>query len=123
MARNMEIYIRIDSDDDGYRGWWSFFINGESFLVDGRALWTTSKITGDEYARGTACTSIKQAKREAKVAKDIAGWDGIVDPKVSFWRQVGNKLIQTKFTRDNKLKKIPNPIILKDKDVFEPYKP
>lgn len=123
MAGKMEIYIRIDSDDDGYRGWWSFDINGESYLVDGRALWTTSKFTGEEYARGTACTSIKQAKREAKIARDTAGFDGIVDPKVSFWRQVGNKLVQTKFTPDNKIKQIPNPIVLKDKDVFEPYKP
>lgn len=123
MAGKMEIYIRIDSDDDGYRGWWSFDINGESYLVDGRALWTTSKFTGEEYSRGTACTSIKQAKREAKIARDTAGSDGIVDPKVSFWRQVGNKLVQTKFTPDNKIKQIPNPIVLKDKDVFEPYKP
>ena len=123
MAGKMEIYIRIDSDDDGYRGWWSFDINGESYLVDGRALWTTSKFTGEEYARGTACTSIKQAKREAKIARDTAGSDGIVNPKVSFWRQVGNKLVQTKFTPDNKIKQIPNPVVLKGKDVFEPYKP
>ena len=123
MAGKMEIYIRIDSNDDGYRGWWSFDINGESYLVDGRALWTTSKFTGEEYARGTACTSIKQAKREAKIACSTAGSDGIVDPKVSFWRQVGSKLVQTKFTQDNKIKQIPNPIVLKDKDVFEPCKP
>ena len=120
MIGKMEIYIRIDSDDDGYCGWWSFDINDESYLVDGRALWTTSKFTGEEYTRGTACTSVKQAKSEAKLARANARSNGIVDPKVSFWRHVGNKLVQTKFTLDNKIKKIPNPIVLKDKDVFEP---
>ena len=123
MVGKMEIYIRIDSDDDGYCGWWSFDPDGESYLVDGRALWTTSKTTGEEYARGTACASVKQAKSEAKIASVTARSNGIVDPKVSFWRQVGNKLVQTKFTIDNKIKQIPNPIVLKDKDVFEPYKP
>lgn len=117
----MKIYIRITSDDDGYVGWWTFDPYGESYLVDGWALWTTSKFTGEEYARGTACTSIKQAKHEAKIARDTAGSDGIVDPKVSFWRPVGNTLVQTKFTPDNKIKQIPNPIVLKGKDVFEPY--
>ena len=120
MIGKMEIYIRIDSDDDGYCGWWSFDINDESYLVDGRALWTTSKFMGEEYTRGTACTSVKQTKSEAKLARANAHSNGIVDPKVSFWRQVGNKLVQTKFTLDNKIKKIPNPIVLKDKDVFEP---
>ena len=122
MVGKMGIQIRIDSDDDGYRGWWSFDPDGESYLVDGRALWTTSKTTGEEYARGTACTSVKQAKSEAKIASVTARSNGIVDPKVSFWRQVGNKLVQTKFTIDNKIKQIPNPIVLKGKDVFEPYK-
>ena len=118
----MKIYIRIDSDDDGYYGWWSFDINGESYLVDGRAFWTTSASTGEEYTRGTACTSIMQAKREAKLARANARFNGIVDPKVSFWRQASGELVQTKFTLDNKIKKIPNPIVLKDKDVFEPYR-
>ena len=118
----MKIYIRIDSDDDGYYGWWSFDINGESYLVDGRALWTTSASTGEEYTRGTACTSVKQARSEAKLARANARSNGIVDPKVSFWRQASGELVQTKFTLDNKIKKIPNPIVLKDKDVFEPYR-
>ena len=122
MAGKIEIYIRIDSDDNGYCGWW-FDPDGESYLVDGRALWATNKFTGEEHTRGTACTSVKQAKRESKIARVTASHDGIVDPKVSFWRQVGNKLVQTKFTPDNKIKQIPNPIVLKDKDVFEPYKP
>ena len=118
----MEIYIRVTSDDDGYIGWWTFDPFGESYLMDGRALWTTSKLTGDELCRGTACKNIAQAKREAKIARSTANSDGIVDPKISFWRSVGGKLIETKFTPDNKLKPIANPIILKDKDVFEPYK-
>lgn len=122
MTGEMQIYIRIDSDDDGYRGWWSFDTTYGSYLTDGRALWTTNKITGEEYSRGTVCTSIKQAKREAKIACCNAGDNGIVDPKISFWRHVGGKLVQTKFTRDNKIKQIPKPIILKDEDIFEPYK-
>ena len=117
----MEIYIRITSDDDGYIGWWTFDPLGESYLVDGRALWTTSKFTGEEYTRGTACKNIAQAKREAKIARDTAGHDGIVDPKVSFWRKVGSKYVETKFTSDNKLRPIAKPVVLKDKDVFEPY--
>ena len=117
----MEIYIRITSDDDGYIGWWTFDPIGGSYLVDGRALWTTSKLTGEEYCRGTACKSIAQAKREAKVACMTASSDGIVDPKVSFWRKVGSKYVETKFTSDNKLRPIAKPAVLKDKDVFEPY--
>ena len=117
----MEIYIRITSDDDGYIGWWTFDQAGASYLVDGRSLWTTSKITGGEYSRGTACKNIAQAKREAKIARDTAGSDGIVDPKVTFWRRVGSKYIETKFTPDNKLRPIAKPAVLKDKDVFEPY--
>lgn len=123
MVGKIEIYIRIDSDDDGYCGWWSFDPDGESYLVDGRALWATIKFTGEEYTRGTACTSVKQAKGEAKIARVTARSNGIVDPKVSFWRQIGNKLVQTKFTPDNKIKQIHNPIVLKDKAVFEPYLP
>lgn len=115
----MNIYIRIESNDDGYCGWWTFDINGESHLVDGRTLRTISEIIGEEYARGTACTSIKQAKREAKIARATAISDGIVNPKVSFWRQIGNKLIQTKFTPDNKIKAISNSVVLKGKDMFE----
>lgn len=123
MVGKIEIYIRIDSDDDGYCGWWSFDPGGESYLVDGRALWATIKFTGEEYTRGTACTSVKKAKSEAKIARVTARSNGIVDPKVSFWRQIGNKLVQTKFTLDNKIKQIHNPIVLKDKAVFEPYLP
>ena len=117
----MEIYIRITSDDNGYVGWWTFDPIGESYLVDGHALWTISKLTGEEYCRGTACKNIAQAKREAKIARMTASSDGIVDPKVSFWRKVGSKYVETKFTSDNKLRPIAKPVVLKDKDVFEPY--
>lgn len=118
----MEIYIRITSDDDGYCGWWTFDTYGESYLMDGRALWTISKFTGEEYARGTACTSAREAKREAKVALSIACHDGVVDPKVTFWKQVGEKLIQVKITPDNRISVKPNSVVLKGKDFFEPCK-
>lgn len=95
----------------------------KAILLMDELFWATSKFTGEEYTRGTACTSVKQAKSEAKIACANARSNGIVDPKVSFWRQIGNKLVQTKFTPDNKIKQIHNPIVLKDKAVFEPYTP
>lgn len=63
----------------------------------------------------TVCNSI--------IARVTARSNGIVDPKVSFWRQIGNNLVQTKFTPDNKIKRIHSQIVLKDKAVFEPYLP
>ena len=99
----MEIYVRVHSDDDGAVAWWSHE-DYESYLTDGKDLWCT---TGpyDDYRRGTPFTSVRQAKREARDAVRTAGWDGMVEPKATFWRYVHGKLVQTKFTRDNKIKK------------------
>lgn len=99
----MEIYVRIHSDDDGTVAWWNHDYY-ESYLMDGKDLWCT---TGpyDDYRRGTAFKTVKEAKHEAREAMRIAGWDGIIDPKATFWRYVGGKLVQTKFTRDGKIKK------------------
>ena len=99
----MEIYVRVHSDDDGAVAWWSSN-EYESYLTDGKDLWCYDSPYGD-YCRGTAFTSIRQAKREAHEAVRIAGWDGMAEPKATFWRYVRGKLVQTKFTRDNKIKK------------------
>ena len=34
-----------------------------------------------------------------------AGWDGMIDPKGTFWRYVKGELVQTNFTKDNRIKK------------------
>jgi len=99
----MEIYIRVHSDDDGKVAWWNSN-EMESYLMDGKDLWCYDSPYGD-YCRGTAFKSVKEAKRQARQAVLTAGWDGDVDPKATFWRYVRGKLVQTKFTRDNKIKK------------------
>lgn len=99
----MEIYVRVHSEDDGAVAWWNSN-NLESYLMDGKDLWCYDSPYGD-YCRGTPFHTIKEAKRQAREAVKLAGWDGMVDPKATFWRYVRGKLVQTKFTRDNKLKK------------------
>ena len=102
----MEIYIRVHSDDDGRVAWWNHNKeNGESYLMDGKDLWCFDSPYGD-YCRGTPFSSVKEAKRGAREAVLLAGHDGDVDPKATFWRWVGGKLVQTKFTRDGKMKKL-----------------
>lgn len=99
----MEIYIQVVSDDDGSSAWWN--VEGrESYLMDGKELEAMTEY-GEEYLRGTAFNNIKTALKEAKEAKNLAGHDGMVDPRVKFWRKVGGKLIETKFTRDGKIKR------------------
>lgn len=99
----MEIYIQITSDDDGTSVWWNADGN-QSYFMDGRELEAVTE-WGEEYLRGTAFNSIRKAMKEARYAKNLASYDGIVDPKVTFWRMTGGKLIKTKFTRDGKIKK------------------
>ena len=99
----MEIYVRVHSEDDGAVAWWNSN-EIESYLMDGKDLWCLEGPYG-EYCRGTPFNTVKEAKRQARRAIELAGWDGMVDPKATFWRYVRGKLVQTKFTRDNKLKK------------------
>ena len=101
----MEIYVRIHSEEDGTVAWWNYDKeDGESYLMDGQELWCLGGPYG-EYCRGTAFNSVKEAKREARQAIITAFHDGTGDPKATFWRFVRGKLVQTKFTRDNKIKK------------------
>ena len=102
----MNIYIKVTSDDDGSAAWWTFDLRGESYLCDGNDLWATDRNTGYEYCRGTPCKTIHELKREAKEALIMASFDGMVDPKVSFWTWSGNKLHRVKLTRNNRISKI-----------------
>ena len=99
----MEIYVRVHSEDDGSVAWWNSD-NRESYLMDGKELEAMTE-WGEEYLRGTPFNNIKAALKAGKEAKSLAGHDGMVDPKVTFWRMVGGKLIETKFTRDGKIKR------------------
>ena len=99
----MEIYVRVHSEDDGSVAWWNAN-DIESFLIDGKELWCYDSPSGD-YCRGTPFNTVKKAKKEARCAVNLAAHDGMVDPKATFWRFVRGKLVQTKFTRDGKIKK------------------
>lgn len=99
----MEIYVRVHSEDDGSVAWWNSD-SRESYFMDGKDLWCLDGPYGD-YCRGTAFKSISEAKRQGRAALRQAGWDGMVDPKVTFWRYVKGELIQTNFTKDNQIKK------------------
>ena len=101
----MEIYIRIHSDD-GIVGWWTFDFDKsgrENFICEGKELWCCDGVY-DDYCRGTACTSVRQAKREARYAVDLCAHDGDPNPKATFWRMWRGDLVQVKFTRDNRIK-------------------
>lgn len=104
----MEIYIKI-TDDDGENAWWTFDSDpmgtGEAYLCDGDDLWGEDEY-GYEYCRGTPCKNVNQLKRETKEALSIARWDGMNNPKATFWTWSGNKLHRVKLTRDNKIVKI-----------------
>ncbi len=99
----LDIYIKITSDDDGSAAWWTFDLRGESYLCDGNDLWAEDRNTGYEYCRGTPCKTVQELKREAKEALKMASFDGMVDPKVSFWKYYGGKLCRVKLTRDGKI--------------------
>ena len=99
----MEIYVRVHSEDDGSVAWWNHE-DGESYLMDGKDLWCKDGPYGG-YLRGTAFKTVKDAKKAAREAVNLAAFDGMVDPKATYWRLVGSKLVQTKFTADGKIKK------------------
>lgn len=99
----MEIYIKL-TDSDNCTAAWFTDTGTEMYLVDGDELFAESSITGEIYARGTPFKSVVAAKAAAKEARINAIFDGMVDPKVSYWRMKSGKLIETKFTRDNKIK-------------------
>ena len=99
----MEIYVRVHSEDDGSVAWWNAN-DRECYLMDGKELEATTE-WGEKYLRGTPFNTVKKAKKEAREAVNLAGFDGMCDPKATFWRMVNGKLVQTKFTRDGKIKK------------------
>lgn len=75
----------------------------QSFLDDGKELFAEGVI--GEFARGTPFKNVIAAKRAAREAKRLLAFDGHSHAKISFWRLLGNKLIETKFTKDHKIKK------------------
>ncbi len=107
--KKLNIYIKVTSDDDGSCAWWTFDPDpkgrGESYLCDGKELWTESYL-GYEYCRGTPCQTSKQLKSEAKTALMMAAYDGMVDPKASFWKYFGSKLCQVKVAKNGRVVKI-----------------
>ena len=99
----MEIYVRVHSEDDGSVAWWNAN-DRECYLMDGKELWCCDSPYGD-YCRGTPFSTVQKAKKAAREAVNLASFDGMVEPKATFWRMVNGKLVQTKFTRDGKIKK------------------
>ena len=96
----MEIYVRV-TDDDGLCAWYNCDeSNGQCYLFDSVELehWDTGERVG------TPCKSAISAKAAGKYAKMIANWDGAVNPKVKYFRYLRGKLVETKFTKDNKIK-------------------
>lgn len=95
----MEIYVNIVAD--GMCAWCNYSKStGEFYLYNSNAPqdWNT-----DEYA-GTSFTTIKAAKDAARRGKALASFEGAIKPKAKFFRFVGGKLVETKFTADNKIK-------------------
>jgi hypothetical protein len=95
MSKKTTIYIKIESDD-GVLGWWTFDRGaGESYICPGKELWCHDGPYGD-YCRGTPCTSVKEAKTQAKSAINMANFDGNPNPKATFWVYVRGKLTKVK---------------------------
>lgn len=98
----MEIYIRTMSRDDGRTAWWNK-TGVQSYLYDSKTIF--AEAYGDTFLAGTPFHSVKEAKQEARKAKSLAEYDGYVDVEVTFWRFIRGKLVETKFTRDGKIKR------------------
>lgn len=97
----MNIFVKVTFD--GGAAWWNEEKNGESYLFDGNDLEATNGFT--DYLRGTPFNTVKAAKAAGRMARDLAIWDGNSDVRVSYWRFVNGRLVETKFTADNKIKK------------------
>ena len=98
-----EIYIRLESEGRPY-GWWHFDLRGESYVIDGVDI--MGEYNGEEYMRPAPCHSIKEAKREAKIAVNTAAYDGDYNPKATFWAFYKGDLVQIKFSKDGRHIKI-----------------
>lgn len=101
MANKMQIYIRIESDD-GIIGWWTFDRDiGGSYICQGKDLWSYDGPYGYEYCRGTPCTSVKEARTQAKLAVNMATHDGDPNPKATFWAYRNDRLTRLKISKTN----------------------
>lgn len=99
----MEIYVQVVGKDDGSSAWYTD-TGSEAYLTPGRDLWCLDSPSGD-YMRGSAFRTVKAAKRAGREARDLACWDGTSDAEVRYWRYVRGKLVNTRFTRDGRIKR------------------
>lgn len=101
----MQIYVRVQEDGFGQTAW--FNDDGdECYLMDGKELFAEGQYGGDDYLRGTPFSTYKKAKRAAAEAKSMMESDGAAGKvTASFWRYVNGKFVETKFTRDGKIRK------------------
>lgn len=100
----MQIYIRAHYSSALRKEYcWFNQVGYEFYLEDGEELFAEGVI--GEYARGTPFNNAVAAKRAAREAKRLLAFDGHSDAKISFWRLVGGSLVETKFTKDNKIKR------------------
>ena len=100
----MEIYVRVQEDGCGQTAWYNEEDN-ESFLMDGKDLFCIDDYHGD-YPRGTAFNTVKKAKTAGRYAKCLMEDEGVLGKvKVTYWRFIRNELVETKFTKDDKIKK------------------
>ena len=99
----MEIYVRVQEDGCGQTAWYNEDVH-ESYLMDGKELWAEG-YNGD-YLRGTAFKNAAKAKAAARKAKQLMEYDGATGKiKATFWRFVKGELVETKFTKDGKIKR------------------
>ena len=102
----MEIYVRVHDDGSGQIAWWND--NGdESYLMDGAELFAEGTYGGDDYFRGTPFKTFKDVKRAGSRAKYAMEYDGALGKVyVTYWRYRNGTLVETKFTKDGKIKKV-----------------
>lgn len=94
----MDIYVNV-TDDDGLCTWYNS-VDGESYLRDAVDLQdrNTDKFAGTAFA--TPCA----AKAAGKRAKQLANWDGSINPKVKFFTMVKGTPVEIAFTRDGQIR-------------------
>ena len=94
-----QIYVKVREDGFG-QSCWLYRDEDQHYLVDN----FYGKISGEIMP--TPAGSAKEARRWAREAKSLMEWDGAPgNVKASFWRFVRGKLVETKFTKDGKIKR------------------
>lgn len=100
----MKIYVRVYEDGFGDTAWFNDY-GDEAYLIDGKELFVEGTWGRDDYLRGTPFNTFKKVKRAAREAISLMESDGAAGKvTASFWRYLNGKLVETKFTRDGKIK-------------------